>query len=593
VSDLLDRVRRGGALAGAVAAVIVLVAALPWLRGHDPARSVLRARLDERELDPAALAAVRAELELAANPLRGAVDWLVAAATGDFGTSWVKGTPVLELLLPAVGVSAVLAVAAMSVAVVVTLILVAPGVWAASGACRPPGPAVRGIRVLGAVVAALPEFALAALLTLLAVHWRLLPVTGWFGASHLVLPALALGVPTGGLLARVVGVAVDATAGEPWVRTWRAVDCGRPTLTMAITWRAGTVAVPQVAMLFVGVLGGTVAVEELFAVPGVGRLALQAALAQDLPVLQACVALLVLAAAAVGAAGIVAQRAMLGPASTAAGLVPAPPANHPFRWRIPVLAGAVLTAWIMIGLLRDPEQVRLDQRLSGPSWAHPLGTDPVGRDVLAQFGHGAVLTICTAGAVAALGLVVGLALGLRRSAARVGGADLLNALPFVLVGLVVAAVAGPGLHSAAAAVVLVAWAPVAVHTRSLAAEVRASGYYEAAVLAGAGPGWLLRRHLLPAVLGPVLVYAATRLPSTAHAVAALGFLGLAASHDTPEWGAQLATAVDYLERAPAAAAAPLLGLALLGVLAGSVPAELRPGVAWPRRRPGAASKQVR
>ncbi len=571
-----DRLGRVSALAVAVGGLAAVVAALPWLRGDDPALSVLRARLEDRDPDPAALAAVRAELDLADDPLQGAADWLTAAAVGDFGTSWVAGAPVRDLLFAAAGVSASLAGAASVVAVVVGLALVAPVAWAASGERRSPGRGARAARVVGAVVAALSEVVLAAaLLTLVAVHWRLAPVAGWFGPSYLVLPALALGVPTGGLFARLIGIAVDASAGEPWVRTWRAVDCGRLTLTVAIIRRAVTVAVPQVGALFVGLLGGAVVVEQMFAVPGVGRLALHAALAQDLPVVQGCVLLLVLAGTAVGAWGIVAQRMLLGPAGAAAALVPSAPARRRRRhWRMPLVVGAALAAPILAGLLRDPHGVRLDRRLSEPSWAHPLGTDPVGRDVLAQFGHGAVLTLGMAAAVTAAGLVVGLLVGLRGSAARVGVVDILNALPFALVGLIVAAVLGPGLGCAAISAALVTCVPIAIHTRSLAGEVRASGYYQAAVLAGAGTGWILRRHLLPAVTGPVLAYALTRVPSTALAIAALGFLGLGAGHDTPEWGAGLSAALEYLERAPVMAAAPVAGLVLLGVLAGFAPAEL-------------------
>jgi peptide/nickel transport system permease protein len=581
------RLGRVAALAGAVGGLALLIAALPWLRGDDPARSVLRARSDDRDADAAALRDVRDELGLAPDPVRAAVDWLTAAATGDFGTSWVEGRPVLDLLLPALGVSAGLAVAALAVATVVGLILVAPLAWAAAGPPGAVGHAARGTRILTSVAAALPEFVLATvLLGVVAVHLRWAPVAGWFSPSHMVLPALALGVPIGGLLARLVGVAVEATAGEPWVRTWRAVGCGGATLAAAIVRRAVTVAVPQVGLLFVGLLGGTIAVEQIFAVPGAGRLSLQAALAQDLPVVQACTLVLALAAAAVGAAAIVAQRAMLGPAGTAAGLVSAASVRSRVRPATPVLAGALLVALIAAGLLRDPDRVRLDRRLGGLSWAHPLGTDAVGRDVLARVGHGAVLTLGTAAVVTAVALVVGLAAGLRRTSARVGVADILNALPPVLAGLVVAAVLGPGLVSAAAAVALVAWAPIAVHTRSLIEEVCACGHYQAAVAAGAGTGWLLRRYLLPAVLRPAQVHAVTRLPSVAQSIAALGFLGLAAGHDTPEWGAQLSAAVAYLERAPAAVAAPVLGLALLGVLLGTVPAE-------PGRRPATVRAEGR
>jgi peptide/nickel transport system permease protein len=385
-----------------------------------------------------------------------------------------------------------------------------------------------------------------------------------------VLPALALGVPAGGLLARLVDTAVETTAAEPWVCTWLTAGCSRAGLALAIARRAVIVAVPQLSMMCVVLLGTTVVIEELFAIPGVGRLGLRACLAQDLPMLQGCVFLLLLTGAATGSAGIAAHRALLGPAGVA-GLTP-PPASHRTSRRVmPLTIAAVLATTVTAGLLRDHHHVRLDQRLAGPSWAHPLGTDPVGRDVLAQFGHGALVTVGTATGVTAVAFATGLAAGLAGSRARVGAADLLNPLPPLLVGLVLATVLGPGLHTAAAATALVAWVPLAAHTRNLADEVRASGYHEAAVASGADRGWLVRRHLLPAVCGPVAAHALTRVPSNALAIAALGFLGLGAGHDTAAWGTQLASAVNYLERAPAAVAAPVLGLTLLGLLAGYTP----------------------
>lgn len=559
---------RFGAVATVTAAFIVVVAALPWLRGDDPARSVLRARLADREPDTAALDAVRTELNLATDPLTGAFDWLAHAATGDLGRSWVDGTPVSESLAAAAAISTGLAAGACAVAVTVALVLVLPVAWRATDPRHRPS---TGLQMAAAAIAALPEFVLAAvLLTVVAVRWRLLPAAGWFGPSYTVLPTLALGVPAGGLLARLVDTAVETTAAEPWVRTWLTAGCSRAGLTLAIARRAVICVVPQVSMLFVGLLGTAVVIEELFAIPGVGRLALRACLAQDLPLLQGCVLMLILAGAAAGWAGIAAHRALLGPAG-AAGLTP-PPASHRTSGRgVPLAVVAVFATTVTAGLLRDEHRVRLDQRLVGPSWEHPLGTDPVGRDVLAQFGHGAVITVGTATAVSAVAFATGLVAGLIGTRARVGAADLLNPLPPVFIGLILAAVLGPGLHTAATATALVAWVPLAVHTRNLADEVRVSGYYEAAVAGGARRGWLLRRHLLPAVCGPVAVHALTRIPNNALAIAALGFLGLGAGHDTAAWGAQLASAVDYLERAPAAVAAPVLGLTLLGLLAGYTP----------------------
>jgi peptide/nickel transport system permease protein len=562
----LTATRRWAALTATAGGLAVLVAALPWLRGDDPARSVLRARLGEREPDPAALAAVRSDLDLPADPLQGAGQWLSRAVTGDLGRSWVDGASVTDTLTNAAGVSALLSGTAATIAAIVGVLLAVPAAWAAAGRRRP------RTGYAAAALAALPEFVLAAvLITVVAVNWRLAPTAGWFGPAHLVLPALSLGIPTGGLLARLLTTAVEATAAEPWVHTWRAAGSSRRELATALLRRAITVVVPQVAVLFVGVLGGAVAVEQLFAIPGLGRIALHASLAQDLPLVQGCVLFLVVTGVLVGSLGITAHRLLIGPAGQAAGLIPAVPEHRHNPYAVPLTAALLLTTVVGVGLLRDAERVRLDQRLASPSWDHRLGTDPVGRDVLAQLAHGAILTVGTAAVVTVLSLLVGLAAGLRGGTARTGTADVLNALPPVFVGLVIAALAGPGLTAAALAAALVAWVPLAVHTRSLAEEVRASGYYRAAELCGAGPGRLLRRHLLPAVAGPVVLHALARVPATALTIAGLGFLGLGAGHDSPEWGAQLAAAVTYLERAPLAVLGPVAGLGLLGILA-AVPA---------------------
>ncbi|MDI6101687.1 ABC transporter permease subunit [Actinoplanes sp. NEAU-A12] len=563
----LAAARRWAALTATIGGLAVLVAALPWLRDDDPARSVLRARLGEREPDPAALAAVRSELDLPAGPVQGAAQWLSGAVTGDLGRSWVDGSSVAETVAAAAGVSALLGGAAAVVAVAVGLLLGAPAAWTAASGRRPRA------GFTAAALTALPEFVLAAvLITVVAVNWRLAPTAGWFGPSYLVLPALALGIPTGGLLARLLITAVEATAAEPWVHTWRAAGSGRGELAAALLRRAVTVVVTQVAVLFVGLLGGAVAVEQLFAIPGLGRIALHASLAQDLPLVQGCVLLLVIVGVAVGGLGIAVHRLLLGPAGAAASLIPAVPAHRRRGRRVaPIAAATLLLGVVVAGLLRDADRVRLGARLTGPSWAHPLGADPVGRDVLAQLGHGAVLTVGTAAAVTVVSLLAGLTIGLRGGAARAGAADILNALPPVFVGLVVAAILSPGLAAAALAAALVAWVPLGVHTRGLAEEVRASGYYRAAELCGAGPGRLLRRHLLPAVAGPVVLHALARVPATALTIAGLGFLGLGAGHDSPEWGAQLATAVAYLERAPLAVLGPVAGLGLLGVLAAAAP----------------------
>ncbi|WP_460868042.1 ABC transporter permease subunit [Rhodococcus aerolatus] len=140
---------------------------------------------------------------------------------------------------------------------------------------------------------------------------------------------------------------------------------------------------------------------------------------------------------------------------------------------------------------------------------------------------------------------------------------------------------GPGAGGAALAVALVAWTPLAVHARTAAATERASAHVAAARSLGAGPAHLLRRHVLPGVLGPVLAHALVRLPGVALALAALGFLGLGAPPPSPEWGALLAEGAAYVERAPWAVAVPAAGLLWLGAVAACAPALLARSSAKP------------
>lgn len=566
--------RTTATLGGSVLGLVLLVAALPWLRGEDPARTVLRTRFAEREADPAALASVRAELDLPGDPLTGALGWLGGAVRGDLGVSWVSGGPVGPGVAGALGISLTLSGAAVVVAALVAVLLLAPGLWRATRTGSALG---RGSGVAAAVLGSVPEIVVAlVLVAVVAVGWGVLPTSGFASGAHLVLPALALGLPAGGLLARILSSGVDGTLAESWVRSWRSTGAGRATVAVAVLLRAFAVAVPQVALLLVGLLGSAVAVERAFAIPGLGSTALQGVLAQDIPVVQACVAVLVVLGLAVGVLGVLAHRLLLGPVLDGADLpvaIPETDRGSALARRAPWLVAGALLLVVAAGVLRDPGAVVLADRLAAPSPRLPFGADALGRDLLARFGHGAVLTVGTALAVTALCLVAGLAVGLASRAGRAGFADVLNALPPVLVGILIAAAAGPGLLAAAAAVAAVGWIPLAVHTRTLAAEARASGYVRAAVIAGADRRRISRRHVLPTVLGPVLRHALVRVPHAALGIAALSFIGLGAAPDSPEWGAMLADSLGYLARAPWTIAAPALGLATLGLVIGLVRGE--------------------
>lgn len=549
----------------AVGGLAVLVGALPWLSGDDPARTVLRARSSERAVDPAVLDAIRRDVGIPEDPIRGTLSWLAGAFRGDFGESWVTGAPVSAWVGGALGISITLAMAAGVVCLAVAALVLAPSLWRAAGTGHSVG---SGANAIGSVLAALPEFLIAAvLLAVLAVHLGLAPTSGWAGPQHLPLPALALGLPAAGVLSRVMASAIDSTLAEPWVLTWRATGFRRTYLLAAIMHRAVAVALPQLVLLFIGLLGSGVVIENIFAIPGLGATALRAVLAQDLPVVQACVAVLVLLGLVFGAAGIAAHRYLLGPGLREAAMTPGVGRSDSGRG-LALAVAAILLMLVVAGLSRDPYAVALDERLRMPSWGAPFGTDALGRDLLARFGHGALRSVGLSVAVSAVSLVVGVLVGTMGRRARAGVADVLNAVPPVLSGIVVAAMAGPGMFSAAVAVSLVAWIPLAVHGRTLAAEVRSSGFVRAAVIGGAGRPTILFRHVLPTVFPSVARHALIRVPHNALALAGLSFLGLGASHDSPEWGAMLSESLAYTEVAPWTVAVPALGLTLLGLVVG-------------------------
>ncbi|RDG34734.1 ABC transporter permease subunit [Streptomyces corynorhini] len=559
------------------AGVLCAIGLLPWLARTDPALTVLKARSADRDPTPEALAAVRDRLGLDAGPLRLLGRWLGDLAHGDAGHSWISGSAVLPSVVQALGVSLLLMAVALTAALGTAALVCARTLWRGA-AGRPTGSRTGGV---AATLASLPEFLTASVLaTVVGVQLGWLPALGWYGPQWLVLPALALGVPAGALLGRLLGDALPGAFAEPWALAASARGLPGRRIARQALRRSFPGLLPNLGLFVVGLTGGSVAVEQIFDIPGLGRLTLQAAIAQDLPVLQAGTLALLLLAAVAGGAARGTARLLLGPVLRDGALAsphrPGPPARSP----LPFAYGAVLLGVVVAGLPRDPLALDTAARLRPPSWAHPFGTDALGRDLLARVGHGALTTLALALAVSAAALLTGVVLGL---VPRVSGAavDTVNAVPPVLAGLLVAGVAGSGPYTPALAVAAVAWAPLAAHAGALLTQERATAHLAATRALGAGPLYLLRHELLPAVLPPVTRHALLRLPGVALALASLGFLGLGAQPPSPEWGLLLAENLPYAERAPWAVLAPAAVLALLGALAVSAAG----GVRLPGRRP--------
>ncbi len=249
-------------------------------------------------------------------------------------------------------------------------------------------------------------------------------------------------------------------------------------------------------------------------------------------------------------------------------------------WPRDVLLGGILVGVFVLAALFapwlapcDPAAQRLEQRLEGPSAAHPLGLDELGRDILSRLLHGARVSLLVGLAVVALAGLFGGAAGALAGwaggavdAALMRLADVVLAFPGILLAIALVGVLGPALRHLVLALVAIGWVGYA---RLLRAQVLAWREREF-VLAGRAlglPGWrLLVRHLLPNVLPPFLVQLSLGMAGAILAEASLSFLGLGIQPPTPSWGAMINAGRGHLLDAPHLTLVP--GLAILMVVLG-------------------------
>jgi dipeptide transport system permease protein len=204
----------------------------------------------------------------------------------------------------------------------------------------------------------------------------------------------------------------------------------------------------------------------------------------------------------------------------------------------------------------------------GGGWAHPLGTDPLGRDMWARLIYGSRLSLFIGLAVMVVSTAFGIVVGL--IAAWRGGwvdvviqrvMDLIISIPDILLSIMVIAVIGPNLTNTIIAIMVVYLPRYVRLMRSSALVELSKDYVMAAKVSGVRPLRLMLSTVLPNCLAPLIVQAALGLSDAILAAAALGFLGLGAQPPTPEWGSMLADAKDLIQSDPWVMAMP--GLAIL------------------------------
>ncbi len=286
---LLKRLLIG--LATLVVASLVVFGVLEILPG-DPARLMLGFEATED-----AIQALRVEMGLDQPLLWRYVDWVGGLLTLDFGRSYTYSVPVIDLVSERVVVSLPLALIALTLS---TAIAIPVGVFSASRRGRPADTISMGAAQVGVAV---PNFWFALLLIYVFAVWlRLVPAGGfpgwsagaWPALKALMLPAVALALPQAAILARVTRSALLEVLGEDYIRTARAKGMPRRTVLWRHALRNAMIPVLTILGLqFAFLLAGTIIIENVFYLPGLGRLVFQAITQRDLIVVESVVMLLV------------------------------------------------------------------------------------------------------------------------------------------------------------------------------------------------------------------------------------------------------------------------------------------------------------
>ena len=247
--------------------------------------------------------------------------------------------------------------------------------------------------------------------------------------------------------------------------------------------------------------------------------------------------------------------------------------------RSAMLGGVIVAFFVAIAVLApvlpipDPTATDWGAVRQAPSAAHPLGTDEIGRDVLARLIWGAQASLLAGVVSVGIAVVAGVPLGILAGyfagwtdAVISRCTEALLAAPFLILAIAFAAFLGPSLTNAMIAIGLSA-TPIFIRlTRGQVISVKAEDYVEGAHAIGLSTPRILVRYIFPNVLPPILVQATLAIATAIIAEASLSFLGLGQQPPAPSWGSMLNTAKNFLSQAPWMALWP--GIAIFLVVLG-------------------------
>src|SRR5580692_2481391 len=407
---------------------------------------------------------------------------------------------------------------------------------------------VRAVPLLGL---GMPSFWLALILqTLLAVKLRLFPVTGYgsgpIGHLHsMFLPALTVAIALCPVVIRSLRASMLNVLGADFITTARAK--GVPSRRLFVRHVLRNAVIPAVTVLGINIgflIGGTLIVENVFDIPGIGQLMINAIFQRDFPVVQ----------------GVTRRRATW--------------------YRQPALmAGLVITAIILLSAIfaplltpYNPIAQDLNATLQGPSAQHWLGTDQLGRDVFTRLLYGARVDLKVGFIAVLFPFCLGTILG--SLAGYFGGwtelvimrlVDVVVAFPFYVLLIALVFVLGPGERSIYIAITIVGWVSYARLVRAEILVAKRQDYVLAAQGGGLSNLRIMGRHLTPNVISQAIIYAMSDIVQDILAIVTLGYFGLGIPPPTAEWGSMINEGQNFLTTHWQLATIPGLAVVLVGL----------------------------
>jgi peptide/nickel transport system permease protein len=225
--------------------------------------------------------------------------------------------------------------------------------------------------------------------------------------------------------------------------------------------------------------------------------------------------------------------------------------------------------WIVTA---DPVRTDWSQIRKAPTWAHPFGTDDLGRDAFSRVAWGARISMQAGVGSILLAMAIGVPLGLAAGYYRgvldqvvMRVTDAWLSFPFLILAIGLVTILGPSLSNATLAIGLGATPTYVRLTRGLVLSTNEEDYVQAARALGARDRRLMARHILPNIVSVLLVQATVAIPTAIIAEAVLSFLGLGVQPPAPSWGTMLNTAQQFLEQAPWMAFWPGLAIFVLAL----------------------------